>query len=117
MKLPKLAFVAALVAAPLPALAHHGWAGQDNAKVTTLEGTIEGVRYRNPHGEIDLNAGGQKWLITLAPIARMSSRGVTEDRLKVGDKVKIDGHRNLDQARYEVKANDITIDGKTTDLR
>jgi hypothetical protein len=117
MTLLKLAFAAAVVAAPLPAFAHHGWSGQDNAKVTSLEGTIQAVRYRNPHGEIDLVSGGQKWLITLAPIARMSSRGVTEDKLKVGDKVRIDGHRNLDQARYEVKANDIVIDGKTTDLR
>ncbi len=44
------AFSAALLV-PAAALAHHGWAGQDNAKVTTLEGRVDAVRYRNPHGE------------------------------------------------------------------
>jgi hypothetical protein len=117
MRLLYAALAATALLAPLPAIAHHGWSGQDNAKVTTLEGTIKDVRYRNPHGEIDLVVGGQTWLVTLAPIARMESRGVTEAKLAVGQKVKIDGHRNLDQARYEVKANDITIGGQTTDLR
>ena len=110
-------FAAALILPAPAALAHHGWAGQDNAHVTTLEGTIQGVRYRNPHAEIDLMSGKQMWTVTLAPLFRMQDRGVTEDKLKVGETVKIDGHRNLDQTKYEVKANDITIGGKTTNLR
>lgn len=112
----KLALVAAVLA-PLPASAHHGWAGQDNGKVTALEGKIAAVRYRNPHGEIDLMQGNQRWTVTLAPVARMGARGVTEASLKVGDSVRVSGHRNLDMARYELKASDITIDGKTTGLR
>ncbi|MGZ3275630.1 MAG: DUF6152 family protein [Caulobacteraceae bacterium] len=112
----KLAFAAALLA-PLPAAAHHGWSGQDNAHVTTLEGPIQAVRYRDPHAEIDLMDHGQMWTITLAPTERMDSRGVTQAALKVGQSVKINGHRNLDMKRFEVKANDITIDGKTTNLR
>lgn len=112
----KLILVAALLA-PAPALAHHGWSGQDNDHVTTLEGKIDAVRYRDPHAEIDLSAGPQKWTVTLAPIGRMQSRGVTEDKLKAGQVVKISGHRNLDLTRYEVKANDITIGGQTTSLR
>lgn len=112
----KLALVAAFLA-PLPASAHHGWAGQDNAHVTTLEGKIAAVRYRNPHGEIDLMQGNQKWTVTLAPIARMDSRGLSEAAFKVGDTVTIHGHRNLDMSRLEVKANDITMGGKKTELR
>jgi hypothetical protein len=112
--------VAFAVIAILPAgaaFAHHGWAGQDNAKTTVLEGKIDAVRYRNPHGEIDLTSGGQKWQITLAPISRMESRGVTEAVLKPGTTVKIEGHRNLDMSRREVKASAITVGGKTTSLR
>lgn len=112
----KLALVAALLA-PLPAAAHHGWAGQDNNKVTSLEGKIEAVRYRNPHGEIELSAEGKRWLVTLAPIGRMEARGVTESALKVGQTVKVDGARNLDMSRNELKAAQITIAGKTTGLR
>jgi hypothetical protein len=112
-----LAFTAALLA-PLPAAAHHGWAGQDNSKVTVVEGPIQAVRYRNPHGEIEVTGPDkQRWLVTLAPIARMQSRGVTESVLKVGQVVRIEGARNLDQSRNEVKANSITIAGKTTSLR
>jgi hypothetical protein len=117
MKLPFKLVLAAVLLAPLPAVAHHGWAGQDNAKLTILEGRIDAVRYRNPHGEIDLTQGNQRWTVTLAPIARMSTRGIEEDTLKVGQTVKVAGHRNLDQNRFELKANEITIAGKTTGLR
>jgi len=118
---PYYGLAVAALAAPLlvsgPASAHHGWAGQDNSKVTTLEGRVDAVRYRNPHGELDLTSGNQKWTVTLAPVARMSARGLTEDKIKVGQVVKINGHRNLDPARLEVKANDITVNGQTTSLR
>lgn len=120
MRFSTLAYVAGAltVAAALPASAHHGWAGQDNSKVTVVEGAIKDVRYRNPHGEIDVvGPDKQLWHVTLAPIQRMSSRGLTEDKLKVGQTVKIEGHRNLDLPRYEVKANSISIAGKTTELR
>jgi hypothetical protein len=108
---------AVIALSPAAALAHHGWAGQDNARTTVLEGRIDAVRYRNPHGEIDLTSGGQKWQVTLAPISRMESRGVTEAVLKPGTTVKIEGHRNLDMSRHEVKASAITVGGKTTSLR
>ena len=117
MKLPVVLVLAAAALAPLPAAAHHGWAGQDNSKVTVLEGPIQAVRYRNPHGEIELTSGGQRWLIALAPIQRMQDRGVTEAVLKVGQPVRIEGARNLDQSRFEVKADNITIAGKKTSLR
>ena len=113
----KLAFTAALLMAPAPALAHHGWSGQDNTKVTTLEGKIQAVRFRDPHAEIDLTDNGQQWTIPRAPIGRREARGVTPAVLKVGSTVRIAGHRNLDMKRYEVKANEITVDGKTTGLR
>ena len=117
MKLRTGLLCLATALAPLPAAAHHGWAGQENSKVTVVEGPIQAVRYRNPHGEIEVTQGNQRWQVTLAPIARMQARGVTEDELKVGQVVRISGHRNLDMSKLEVKANDITIAGKTTDLR
>lgn len=112
----KLALVAVALT-PLPALAHHGWSGQDNAKATTLEGRIDAVRFHNPHGQVDLTSGDRKWTVTLAPILRMEARGLTADKLKVGQTARVVGHRNLDPARYEVKANEITVDGQTTNLR
>jgi hypothetical protein len=117
MKLPILLAAVAVAATPFAASAHHGWSGQDNAKVTSLTGTIEAVRYRNPHGEIDIASGNQKWTVTLAPLQRMNSRGLSEALLKPGTQVSVTGHRNLNMSRYEIKANQIAMGGKTTNLR
>ena len=115
-KLLAAALASAAIAIPLAASAHHGWAGQED-KVTVLEGTIQAVRYTMPHGSIQIIAPDQaRWTVTLAPIYRMSSRGLTEDKLKVGEKVRIEGNRSLDKSRMELKAAKITIGGKTTDL-
>jgi hypothetical protein len=121
----RLVFVAAAAAAaflpfatlavPGAAQAHHGWTGQED-KVTTLEGPIQKVSYRDPHGEIEVTSGGQKWLVTLAPIARMQARGLTEDQLKPGQTVWISGKRNVDRSKYELKAETIRIGAKSTDL-
>ena len=113
------AAAAALPAATLPpaAWAHHGWSGQESDKVTALEGVIQSVSYRNPHGEIVLLSGGKKWDVTLAPIARMQARGVTEALLQPGRTVRVEGRRNIDPKRQEMKAENIRIDGQVTNLR
>lgn len=117
MKAPIILAAVAVAITPVAASAHHGWSGQDNAKVTTLSGTINAVRYRNPHGEIDITSGNQKWTVTLAPLQRMNSRGLSEAILKPGTQVSVSGHRNLNMSRYELKANQIAMGGKITNLR
>ena len=112
-----LVAIAATILVPAAASAHHGWSGQESDKVTTLEGAIKSVSYRDPHGEIELVSGGQTWDVTLAPIFRMQARGVTEAMLKPGTKVWISGRRNVDPKRLEMKAENIRIDGKVTNLR
>jgi hypothetical protein len=117
MNLRIIVAAAAVAAAPLAALAHHGWAGQDSA-ATVLDGSIQTVNYRNPHGTIDiLTADRTRWNITLAPISRMTARGLTADKLKVGDRVRVNGFRNSDRSRNELRAETITIGGVTTNLR
>lgn len=115
----RLVFAAVALAAALPlasaADAHHGWGGQED-KITILEGPIQKVSYRDPHGEIEVMTGGKKWLVTLAPLSRMRARGLTEANLQPGQTVWISGKRNLDTSRNEIKAENIRIGGKTTDL-
>ena len=53
---------ALILAAPLPAAAHHGWSSYDASKVIKAEVPIEAVRYQNPHGEIDVTYEGKRWL-------------------------------------------------------
>jgi hypothetical protein len=111
-----LAAAAIALTLPVGALAHHGWSGQED-KITVMEGAIAAVSYRNPHGTIDIIAADKtRWTITLAPLPRMGARGLTADKLKVGDRVRVQGNRNLDKSRLELKASQITIGGVTTNL-
>jgi hypothetical protein len=79
--------MAASLIIPSDALAHHGWAGYDATKTLTLTGSIAESSYTNPHGLIRLEVdgeGGKTWRVVLAPPARMKSRGLSEDMLRVG---------------------------------
>jgi len=43
--------LAAAAAAPVAALAHHGWSSFDQDKPIYLEGRVKAVRWANPHAE------------------------------------------------------------------
>jgi len=101
------------------ALAHHGWTGYDESKTITLSGVIREASYENPHALIKLQVDGGKgktWLAYLAPPSRMDSRGFPKDALKVGATATLVGypHRTIAD---EMRAERITIDGKTVELR
>lgn len=42
------------IAAPLRALAHHGWSSFDPGKPLYLKGRVKTVRWRNPHAELEM---------------------------------------------------------------
>jgi hypothetical protein len=46
--------VLAGLAVPGLALAHHGWSSFDQDRPLWLEGKVTGVRWRNPHAELEL---------------------------------------------------------------
>jgi Family of unknown function (DUF6152) len=100
------------------AWAHHGWTGYGE-KEQTVTGTIRESSYENPHGSVRLQADGpdaKTWLVVLAPTGRMTDRGLTRDALKVGTKATVVGYAHRD-TRDEMRAERITIAGKTTELR
>lgn len=101
------------------ALAHHGWGDYDAQQTLTLTGKILEASYENPHGSARLQVGGDQgkiWLAILAPPARMQARGLQRDALKPGVTATIVGYPHRNQAE-EMRAERITIDGKTTELR
>ena len=101
------------------ALAHHGWTGYDEQKTITLTGVIREASYENPHSLIKLqvDAGKSKtWLAYLAPPSRMDSRGFPKDALKVGATATVVGYPHKTTAD-EMRAERITIGGKTIELR
>jgi len=111
-----------LAAAPLlplaagPVLAHHGWSSYDANTVLTFEAPILAVRYQNPHGEIELEADGKRWLVVLAPPARMERRGLPREKLAVGTLVRVEGYPSRVHDG-EMRAERITVDGSTVELR
>ena len=110
--------VATLVAVGA-ALAHHGWTGYDESKAFTITGVIREAKWENPHVLIRLqadNGKGKTWLAYLAPISRMEMRGLKQDAVKVGGTATLMGYPNKSTAD-ELRAERITIAGKTTELR
>jgi hypothetical protein len=97
------------------ATAHHGWTSYQT-EIQKLSGTIEESSYVSPHGSIRLTASGRTWLVVLAPPSRMTNRGLTAEMLKVGTSVSVEGYQHKTDPG-EMRAERITVDGKTVELR
>ena len=97
------------------AIAHHGWSGYET-DIRKMSGTIEQANYANPHSSIRLKTADKTWVIVLAPPSRMSNRGITADMLKVGKNISVEGYAHKTDTS-EMRAERITLDGKTVELR
>ena len=111
-----LAALLLLTATAAPAAAHHGWSGYDSTKELTLTGTIKESGYEHPHGHVRLATPGKVWLVVLAPPSRMTSRGLPASKLAVGATATVVGYPNKTNDE-EMRAERITIDGATVELR
>jgi hypothetical protein len=114
---PGVALVVTFVTAG-SVFAHHGWGHYDASKTLNFTGVIRESSYSNPHGFIrfQVDGNGDTWLVVLAPPSRMSSRGLSKNMLKVGTTATLVGYPHKQKAG-EMRAERITIDGKTTELR
>jgi hypothetical protein len=97
-------------------LAHHGWGSYDAAKPVTVTGPIETLKYENPHATITVKASDKVWTVTLAPVSRMQSRGATAELVAVGRTVSAYGYPSTVE-KDEMRAERITVDGKTVEMR
>ena len=107
----------AVLGSPIPALAHHGWGGNED-KEFELSGTVtSGVSLAGPHGTMKIkDAQGHEWNVTMAPPNRTQQAGVSEKLLPVGSTVTVHGHRNKNQNTYEIKVTKLTFNGKVYDV-
>ena len=96
--------------------AHHGWSSYDEKKTLTFTGTIREATYENPHGIAKLDVEGTVWTVVLAPPSRMQARGLSQDMLKAGASATVEGYPHR-STQGEMRAERITIDGKTVELR
>jgi Family of unknown function (DUF6152) len=115
----RLSLAAVALGLPLlaaPALAHHGWGSYDAGQVLTLNGKIQEATYANPHGTLKLETPGKVWLVILAPPFRMQNRGLPSEMLKPGETVTVVGYPSRVDP-VEMRAERITVNGQTTELR
>jgi len=112
----KRALLAAVLTLASPAVAHHGWSGYDWSQALTLTGKIVESSYEHPHGHLRLQTPGKTWLIVLAPPTRMENRGLSKEALKSGNAATVVGYPNRTK-REELRAERITVQGKTVELR
>jgi hypothetical protein len=105
-----------LLGLAVPVAAHHGWSGYDAEKVLTLTGTIREAGYEHPHGFVRLEVPGKTWMVVLAPPSRMERRGLSRAALAPGTTATVVGYPNRTEPG-EMRAERITIDGKTIELR
>jgi hypothetical protein len=93
-----------LVGAPT-AWAHHGTALFDTTHIVTMEGTVTGFEWINPHPHIyvdvkDDHGKVAKWLLECGSPLMLTRFGWTKTTVKAGDRVKIFGFRAKDGSAY-----------------
>jgi hypothetical protein len=98
------------------AAAHHGWGSYDDKKLIKVEGPVLSLKYQNPHAEIFMNRDGKKWEIVLAPLSRLETRGLKREDIEAGKVVTVEGYARKD-GTPEIRAERITANGKTVELR
>jgi hypothetical protein len=111
-----LCFAAAAVLVCGSAAAHHGWGSYDAARPITVAGTITDSKYENPHATITVRTPEKVWTVTLAPTFRMINRGASKEMVAVGKTISAYGYASTVE-KDEMRAERITVDGKTVEMR
>jgi hypothetical protein len=98
----------------IPAVAHHGWGGNQTDEFE-ITGTVSTpLSLAGPHATMKIKDDkGQIWDLTLAPGNSTASAGLKEGVIPVGAKVMIHGHRNADPKKYEIKTERVTWNNRT----
>ncbi|MGE5513845.1 MAG: DUF6152 family protein [Bacteroidota bacterium] len=116
--MPKMIGALALIALVLafPVAAHHGWGSYDASKPVTVAGRILTSKFENPHATVTVQAPDKVWTVTLAPTSRMLGRGASAELIAVGKTISAYGYPSTVE-RDEMRAERITVDGKTVEMR
>jgi Family of unknown function (DUF6152) len=112
----RILFIAALAGMTSAAIAHHGWGSYNASSPVTVSGPILTSVFSNPHATITVQGADKVWTLTLAPTSRMISRGALAELVAVGKQVVAFGYPSTVD-KDEMRAERITIDGKTVELR
>jgi Family of unknown function (DUF6152) len=108
--------VAAVLGTAGTVAAHHGWGSYDADRPVTVTGPLTQVTFGNPHVDVRVQAADKTWEVILAPVSRMEARGATADVVQVGKTITAYGYPSREHAD-EMRAERITIDGRTYEMR
>lgn len=88
----------------------------DSNHPITVEGSILNSTFEDPNATIAVKGADKIWTVTLAPTSRMIERGVQAEVVAIGKKVAAYGYPSTVEMN-EMRADRITVDGKTYELR
>ena len=97
-----------------PALAHHAFAAEfDAKKPVKLRGTVTKMEWINPHAWIHIDVkktdgSVEEWMIEAGTPNTLLRRGFTKDSLKAGTEVIVDGYQSKDGS-LRANGRDITL--------
>src|SRR5689334_9316965 len=111
--------LAVLVAASLPAAAHHSGAMFDDKASVTLTGTVKEFQWTNPHCWIQVlvpdsqgGGAGAEWSVEMGAPFELFRSGLRPRTLKAGDKITVVVHPMRDGTRAGLFVSAIGPDGK-----
>ena len=107
--------LAAALAVPVAAAAHHGWAWTQDEE-SRLTGTIQSISFGNPHMHLRLENAQGTWEVDLSPPVVAQGSGFGPGVAKSGDRVIITGHRARNPELLAFKGETITVGGRTYDV-
>lgn len=112
----KLALAGLLAVTPVAAVAHHGWSSYIEAEPITLTGHLTEVTWGNPHGTAKMIWQGKEWDVVLAPVSRMTARGLRLEDINARQRISMTGYVRRD-GKPEMRIERIVVGGKTVELR
>jgi hypothetical protein len=97
------------------ALAHHGWAWTTGGNLE-LTGVIAEARLGNPHGLLEVDVEGERWIVEVGQPWRNERAGLTDGDLAPGVEIRAIGEPAAEAADKRLKAERVFIGGQEYQL-
>ena len=113
-----IAAVLATAAVAVPALAHHSFAAEyDAKKPIKVTGLVTKMEWMNPHARFYVDVKGDdgkvtNWNFELGAIPVLVKQGWRKDSLKVGDQVTVEGSLAKDGSKSANARSVVMADGR-----